>query len=537
MPRFLSLGSVALVGFVFLFPAAAQALTASCVASPASVAVGQAVTWTVSVSGADAGPVWVPTGYLPIKCTRSTCPNMDTPDPVSCSSVGATCTYCPRGEDQFMFVSDYYECQAPGPVTYRYSWSGDDGISGSAQSVSTSYETGGTKRATVIVTDSASNTATASCAVAVTAPPPPQPPSPPPPSPPSPSVSPDLTAGSVTPTSAVPDVAVTLSAPVANRGDGDTGSGFVDLFEINPGAVPATFDSIRTLRTFSSGALDAGAGNTMSVSYAFPSSGTYYVRACADLGTGNSGTIAESNDDNNCGDWIPVSVAVPHPSCVADPSDSSCTGGGPSCGNPGGCGPGAYCSAHSSDPACLFCAAHPGDSSCGPEVHILHLSALMTAASPIAYGDSSTLVYACTDAASAGITSNAGDSWPAVAGDAGGERKVTPSSSTTYTLTCTDSSGNHAWYTVGVIVSAPALSIAASPTLVQSGGASVISWSISGKVDSCTMSGPGLSSRAVSGSSRQVISSESTYTFSCVAGGYHPVKSVTVKVTPSYQEI
>lgn len=345
---------------------------------------------------------------------------------------------------------------------------------------------------------------------------------------------PDLVAGSVTPAAAVPGAAITLSAPITNQGGLGTGGGFIDLFEINPAGVPAAFDGIQTLRNYQSDALAPGAGNTMTAQYSFASAGIYYVRACADLGTGNAGTIAESDENNNCSDWTPIAVAVPPPSCAVAPSDLSCTGGSPSCANPGGCGPGAYCSAHASDPACLYCAAHPSNPSCGPEIHIAHLSALMNAVSPIAYGSSSTLTYACTDAASAAIDHGVG---AVSAGDAGGTKKVTPSADTAYTLTCTDSSGHDAWYTVTVRVNAPTLSLTASPALVRSGDTSVISWSASGKVDSCAMTGPNLSSHASSGSLPQIIQTESTYLFSCSAGSYHPSQSVTVKLTPGYKEI
>ena len=137
---------------------------------------------------------------------------------------------------------------------------------------------------------------------------------------PAPSALPDLTAGDVTPTTATPGVAVTLSAPVTNTGQAGTGAGFTDLFEINPDAVPATFDDITTLRTYASSALDAGAGNTMSVSYAFAAAGTYYVRSCADLGLDNTGTITESDETNNCSLWTSIIVAnIAYPDLTAGP--------------------------------------------------------------------------------------------------------------------------------------------------------------------------------------------------------------------------
>jgi hypothetical protein len=42
--------------------------------------------------------------------------------------------------------------------------------------------------------------------------------------------------------------------------------------------------------------------------YTFPSSGTYQVRVCADNNASFVGTIAESDENNNCGPWTNVTV-------------------------------------------------------------------------------------------------------------------------------------------------------------------------------------------------------------------------------------
>jgi hypothetical protein len=85
-------------------------------------------------------------------------------------------------------------------------------------------------------------------------------------------------------------------------------------------------------------------------------------------------------------------------------------------------------------------------------------------------------------------------------------------------------------------VTAPTPSIQASPAFIRSGSTSIISWSVSGKVDACTVSGPGLSSKAISGSSAQTINTESVYTIACTAGSFHASQSVTVKIIPGFRE-
>lgn len=52
-----------------------------------------------------------------------------------------------------------------------------------------------------------------------------------------------------------------------------------------------------------------GSATATSPSISFPSTGIYYVRACADKNSpANAGVITESNEGNNCGDWAAVNV-------------------------------------------------------------------------------------------------------------------------------------------------------------------------------------------------------------------------------------
>lgn len=82
---------------------------------------------------------------------------------------------------------------------------------------------------------------------------------------------------------------------------------------------------------------DLGVGeisNVTSPNINFSSVGTYYMRACADKNSQSDifGVITESDENNNCGDWVPVSVTpvppVPAPDLTAYvPSTTAGIGG------------------------------------------------------------------------------------------------------------------------------------------------------------------------------------------------------------------
>ena len=219
-----------------------------------------------------------------------------------------------------------------GTGTYAYSWSGTDSLSGTGKTATKSYSSAGTKTASVTVTSgSQSKTIACSNSLSVSA-----------------AAKPDLTAGSITPTSATEDSAVTLKAAVSNA-TAATGAGFTDLFQR---ASDASGSGAVDIGTYASAALSAGGSNTASKSYTFSTAGTWYVRVCADKSSaGDAGDISEGNENNNCGAWTKVVVAAkpsapPTCSLSASPSDkvpstltwsstnaTTCTGGGFSTGN------------------------------------------------------------------------------------------------------------------------------------------------------------------------------------------------------------
>jgi hypothetical protein len=139
---------------------------------------------------------------------------------------------------------------------------------------------------------------------------------------------PDLTAGNVTSTSATAGTPVTLASTITNSPAASTGAAFTDLFQRADDAAGTV--NVVDIRTYANSALAAGGSNTASVSYPFPSVGTYYVRACADKASaGNAGVITESNEANNCSNsWTRVDVSaavIPPLSCSVSPSSGNVT--------------------------------------------------------------------------------------------------------------------------------------------------------------------------------------------------------------------
>lgn len=149
---------------------------------------------------------------------------------------------------------------------------------------------------------------------------------------------PDLSAGAVTPTTATGGTAVTLSSTVSNTGTLTSGAGFTNLFQRATSAAGANATDIGTFARTT--ALAASGTFAATLSYTFPSSPsatTWYVRVCADKSSAAStGTIAESDEVDNCGAWTAIAVAA-SPQCSdgvdndsdgrTDTADYGCTGG------------------------------------------------------------------------------------------------------------------------------------------------------------------------------------------------------------------
>lgn len=186
---------------------------------------------------------------------------------------------------------------------------------------------------------------------------------------------PNLTSSTVIIPSPTQGTPVTLSATVSNTGTASTGTGFSTLFQIASNSSGTDAQDIGTHTQ--STAVANGSTFSATLSYGFPSAGTWYVRACADKTTGGSaGVITESNESDNCGSWTSTTVT----------------------GAVGGT-----------------------------------VSALLSAApDTIEPGESTTLSYSCTNALSALIDNGVGELSPV----SSGTRTVSPLETTTYFLSC-----------------------------------------------------------------------------------------------------
>lgn len=118
---------------------------------------------------------------------------------------------------------------------------------------------------------------------------------------------PDLAAGSTTPTTATTTSPTTLSSLISNVGTASASGPINNLFQIVPYNLG---DSISWTAVGSVGSISAGGSATASVSYTFPTTGTFCVRACADEDISGNGTVTEFNESNNCAAWTAVTVKL-----------------------------------------------------------------------------------------------------------------------------------------------------------------------------------------------------------------------------------
>ena len=297
---------------------------------------------------------------------------------------------------------------------------------------------------------------------------------------------PDLTADNgVTPLTAQPGVSTTLTATIRNIGPLTTGSNFDNFIQIatatNGGG------TLTDLGSQSLNSLAAGASNTISRSYTFPSAGTYSARACADKrNRSDDGKINESNEGNNCGGWMDVVVSAP-----AAPIPTATL---------------------SANPTSIY----PG------------------ATSRLTW--SSTNATSCASAG--GFSTNNNTS---------GNVNVTPAVTSVYSVTCTGAGGTSAPAQATVTVILPNLSISAVPNRVARGSSSTISWNAT-DVKTCSITKNSAAwksnlkangSNIVTGSSVETINAQTVYVMSCTdvnGAAYAAVATVIVNIAPDFQE-
>ncbi len=300
---------------------------------------------------------------------------------------------------------------------------------------------------------------------------------------------PNLTASGVTPTSATEDSVVNLLATITNNGNTATGGGFTNLFQIDS---DSDHNAVTATLTDTSPNLATSGNDVSQVSYTFASSGTWYVRACADNNTSWAGTVTETNENDNCGEWTPVSVAA-------------CSGVG--------------------------CTGYPGTLSCSVNNANPLVGQTVTYTATPGGGATGPYIWTASDgAAGLGTAATASRTFPSP-----GIYTMNVSSATGANASCSPQ--------VSVGCGVATASITASPTRVTKGSTATLTIpSLSGVDGTCTVTGPGVN-RTFTAASCSVpatsfptgaITTLSTYTLSCDGG--ETTAKVIVNVVPAFQE-
>ena len=150
--------------------------------------------------------------------------------------------------------------------------------------------------------------------------------------------------------------------------------------------------------------------------------------------------------------------------------------------------------------------------------------------STIASGGSSMLTWSSTNATAC----SAGGSWSGTKAVSGSQSTGALKANATYSLTCTGPGGNAtqaAAVSVTSTTPAPTLSFSVTPSSIDTGSASTLSWSAA-NATSCTASGGWSGSKATSGTqSTGALTANASYTLTCTGTGGSASKSAAVTVT------
>ncbi len=368
-------------------------------------------------------------------------------------------------------------------------------------------------------------------------------------------VYPDLTAGSVSPTIATVNSALTFSGGISNSGAASTGSSFNNLFQVSSAGNGG--GSISTISVNSMATLGAGvSGSINSSAHTFTSAGTYSVRLCADGDESFNSGIVEGNEKNNCGSWTNIivsnPVAAPTVSISALPTSvvtngsstltwsvggqvTSCSASGGWSGSKSISGGSQLVNNISTDTTyTITCTGPGGTATQGVTVTVTDPPSVTLTASPtsVGAGGSSNLTWTTSGNISS-CTASGG--WSGTKSTAGGSQSTgSISSATTYTITCTGPGGTSSDSVTVSITAGPVVTLTASPSTVASGGSSTLTWTVSGSVTSCTASGSSSwsGSKSTSGGSQTIsgITTDLTFTLSCTGPGGTTVQSTSVTV-------
>ena len=468
----------------------ANAPTATLTASPISIIQGSSSTLTATCTNSTAGTIDQGVGAVAASgsTAKTVTPGATTTYTLTCTgqdgtnataqatvtvvpALTASCSVSPASINTGG-TATWSGAASGGNGTYTYAFSDNTGAIGSVgptaaqtASVAKTYASAGTYTGSVTVT-SGTQTTTQACTNSLSV---------------STALQPNLTAGAVSPTSATRGSAVSLSAVVTNGGNASTGVGFTNLFQIDSNADHSAVD---TASTDTSPAVGVGGNDTTVVSHTFTSSGTWYVRACADNNTSFVGTIAESNEADNCGPWTTIMVADPSPT-----GSLSCT-------------------VSNTQPV-------PGTSV------TYTVTPTNGASGPYTWDDQQGGSYGT------GSTANR-----LIPGAGPYVMYVSGQNVVTQPVSCP---------VVGGACANPTANISASPDRVREGQTTTVTWNASGVDSSCTITGPGINQTVTAnscvlpnGSATPTITSQSVYTIRCDNNEFSD--QVVVNVIPRFIE-
>ena len=129
----------------------------------------------------------------------------------------------------------------------------------------------------------------------------------------------NLTAGSISPTSATVNTSTSYSAVISNNGGDPVSGSITHLFQYDEDADHNAVTSSST--TITENPIVAGGNISAYNSKTFTSTGTKYIRVCADNNASFVGTVAESNEADNCSSpWTTVTVSAALPDITASSS-------------------------------------------------------------------------------------------------------------------------------------------------------------------------------------------------------------------------
>ena len=274
------------------------------------------------------------------------------------------------------------------------------------------------------------------------------------------SAGPDLSVGAISPTMAVAGLPTTFSAMITNSGLSSTVVGFNNLFQVATGldglgngvdvrdvalsSTPNLAGQSKTTNIWATamGALGGSSSATASASYTFPSTGSYYMRVCADKASvlDVTGVVAEENENNNCGPW--TAVAVSGASCIpACTGGAVCTAG--SC--VASCTPGNACTSAANSCGMTASGVYSNSCSCSgtvPSNTLCPSVTLLSASSRVRSGQPATLSWSSLNVSSCSLVSNPiGFSSSALTGTNVSTSPLVITGNTTFTLMCTAASG------------------------------------------------------------------------------------------------